>query len=88
MKSKKMNRTEIEEKVRAFLTNEFEIDEDRIFDDAKLKEDMGLDSLDYVDIVAIVYQLFGFRIKIEELRDVTTLKQFCDYIEKKIKIAQ
>ncbi len=84
MKSKKMNRTEIEEKVRAFLTNEFEIDEDRIFDDAKLKEDMGLDSLDYVDIVAIVYQLFGFRIKLEEMKDVKTFKQFCDYIKEKL----
>lgn len=79
-----MNRAEIEEKVRAFLINDFEIDEDKIFDDARLKEDMRLDSLDYVDIVVIVEQNFGFRIKLEELRDVTTLRQFCDYIETKI----
>jgi len=79
-----MNRAEIEEKVRAFLINDFEIEEDKIFDDARLKEDMRLDSLDYVDIVVIVEQNFGFRIKLEELRDVTTLRQFCDYIETKI----
>jgi len=79
-----MNRAEIEEKVRAFLINDFEIDENKIFDDARLKEDMRLDSLDYVDIVVIVEQNFGFRIKLEELRDVTTLRQFCDYIETKI----
>ena len=33
-----MKRQEIEEKVRAFLIDELEIDEDKIFDDAKLKE--------------------------------------------------
>ena len=37
-----MTRTEIEEKVRAFLIDDLEIDEDKIFDDAKLKEDMGI----------------------------------------------
>ena len=36
-----MKRQEIEEKVKAFLIDELEIDEDKIFDDAKLKEDMG-----------------------------------------------
>lgn len=79
-----MSRKEIEEKVRAFLINEFEIDEDKIFDDAKLKEDMGIDSLDFVDIVVIVEKNFGFKIKKEEIAGMTTLRQFCDYIESKV----
>lgn len=79
-----MTRTEIEEKVRAFLVDDLEIDEDRIFDDAKLKEDMGIDSLDFVDIVVIVERNFGFKIIPEEMKDVVTLKQFCDYIERKV----
>lgn len=49
-----MTRTEIEEEVRNFLIEELEIDEDKILPDAKLKEDMGIDSLDFVDIVVIV----------------------------------
>ena len=72
-----MTREEIEEKVRAFLIDDLEIDEDKISDDAKLKDDMGIDSLDFVDIV-------GFKIKPEEMKDVTTLSQFCDYIESKV----
>ena len=67
-----MKREEIEEKVRAFLI------------DARLKEDMGIDSLDFVDIVVIVDKYFGFKIKPEEMADVTTLGQFCDYIERKV----
>ncbi len=79
-----MTRTEIEEKVKAFLIDDLEIDEDRIFDDAKLKDDMDIDSLDFVDIVVIVEKNFGFKIKPEEMQGVETLKQFCDYIESKV----
>jgi acyl carrier protein len=79
-----MTRTEIEEKVKAFLIDDFEIDEDKIFDDAKLKEDVGIDSLDFVDIVVIVEKKFGFKIKGEEMAGITTFSQFCDYIESKV----
>ena len=79
-----MSRQEIEEKVRAFLIDDLEIDEEKITDDAKLKEDMGIDSLDYVDIVVIVEKNFGFKIKPEEMTKVKTLSQFYDYIESKV----
>ena len=80
-----MSRQEIEEKVRAFLIDDLEIDEDKIKDDAKLKDDMGIDSLDFVDIVVIVEKNFGFKIKPEEMKGITTLKEFCDYIESQVK---
>ena len=79
-----MTRTEIEEKVRNFLIVDLEIEEEKIFDDAKLKDDMGIDSLDFVDIVVIVERNFGFKIKPEEMAGVTTLRQFIDYIESKV----
>ncbi|MBQ8863341.1 MAG: acyl carrier protein [Rikenellaceae bacterium] len=79
-----MNRVEIETKVKDFLIEELEIDEDKIFADAKLKDDMGIDSLDFVDIVVIVERNFGFKIKAEEMAGVDTFSKFCDYIESKI----
>ena len=79
-----MNRVEIEEKVKAFLIDELEIDEEKIFPEAKLKADMGIDSLDFVDIVVIVEKNFGFKIKAEEMVGVDTFTKFCDYIESKI----
>ena len=79
-----MTRTEIEEKVKAFLIDDLEIEEENIFPDAKLKEDMGIDSLDYVDIVVIVEKNFGFKITPEEMTKVKTLSQFYDYIESKV----
>lgn len=79
-----MDRKEIEEKVREFLIDDLEIDEDKIAPEALLKDDLGIDSLDFVDIVVIVDKKFGFKIKPEEMTGVKTLSQFCDYIESKI----
>ena len=79
-----MERKEIEEKVRNFLIEDLEIEEDNIAPDAKLKDDLGIDSLDFVDIVVIVEKNFGLKIKPEEMKGVVTLSQFCDYIESKV----
>lgn len=79
-----MTRTEIEEKVREFLIEDLEIDEEKIAPGALLKDDLGVDSLDFVDIVVIVEKKFGFKIKPEEMASVKTLTQFCDYIESKV----
>ena len=79
-----MNRQEIEEIVKNFLVEDLELDESKIKPEARLKEDIGIDSLDFVDIVVIVEKKFGFKIKPEELANVKLFSQFCDYIEKKI----
>lgn len=79
-----MTREEIEEKVKGFMIEELELEEDGLMAEALLKDDLGIDSLDYVDIVVIVDKIFGFKIKPEEMTDVKTLGQFCDYIESKV----
>ena len=79
-----MERKEIEEKVREFLIEDLEIDEEKIAPEALLKEDLGIDSLDFVDIVVIVEKKFGFKIKPEEMTEVKTLNQFNDYIQSQV----
>ena len=44
---------------------------------------MGIDSLDFVDIVVIVDKQFGFKIKPEEMSAIVTLNDFCNFIEQK-----
>ncbi len=80
-----MNRSEIESKVRDFLIDDLEIEEEVILPESKLKDDMGIDSLDFVDIVVIVEKNFGFKIKPEEMAGVITLEDFYNYIENKLK---
>ncbi len=79
-----MTRKDIEEIVKEFLIEDLEIDEENIRPEAHLKEEVGIDSLDFVDIVVIVEKKFGFKIKPEEMAGVTTLSQFCDYIVSKV----
>lgn len=83
-KNRVMDRKEIIEKVNDFLIEELEIDKEKIFPEAHLKEDIGIDSLDYIDIVVIVHRVFGFKIQSSELKDVKTLNDFYDYIESKV----
>lgn len=80
-----MTREEIDAKVKEFLIEDLEIDEEKIRPEGKLKDDIGIDSLDFVDIVVIVENKFGFKIKPEEMAGVTTLKEFCDYVERKVR---
>lgn len=79
-----MTLNEIEEKVKTFLVEELEIDEDKIVRDSLLKEDMGIDSLEVVDIAVLVEQEFGVKIRIEDFRDHKTFGDFCDFIASKL----
>ncbi|MGX8707520.1 MAG: acyl carrier protein [Bacteroidales bacterium] len=75
-----MDINEIKDKVRTFLIDEMEIEPGKIADDARLKEDMGIDSLEVVDIVVLVDQEFGFKMKPEDFKDLKTFEQFCNFI--------
>ena len=79
-----MERTEIIKIVNDFLIEELEIDADKIKDDALLKEDLKIDSLDFVDIAVIVEKHFKIKIKPEDMKGVKTLAQFYDYVESKM----
>lgn len=79
-----MERNEIKEVVVEFLIEEFEIDKDVITDDAHLINDLGLESLDFVDIVVIIEKEFGFKVQREEMKDIRVLKDLYDYIEKNL----
>jgi len=80
-----MNRQTIEEKINEFLVEEIEIEPDDISPDAHMKNDLGIDSLDFVDIVVIIDQYFGIKVKGEELAKIETLESFYSFIEEKLK---
>ena len=70
----------IQEKVNAFLVDELEIDESKIEDGARLKEDLGIDSLEVVDVIVLVEEEFGFKMSREDFKDLKTYGQFCQFI--------
>jgi acyl carrier protein len=79
-----MEKQVIIEKINKFLIEEIEIEESDISPEASLSKDLGIDSLDFVDIVVIVEKTFGFKIKGEDMKDIKTLEMFYDYVEQKV----
>lgn len=71
---------EIIEKVNEFLAEEFEIEKDLLKPEARLVEDLGIESLDFVDIVVIIERDFGFKVKREDMEGVRTLEDLYNYI--------
>ena len=79
-----MQRAEIIETVNEFLSEEFEIEESALEPDAHLIDDLGIESLDFVDIVVTIEKEFGFKVKREEITEVRTLNDLYNYIEKRV----
>ena len=52
---------EIKKIINQFLIDEFEIETNKIIPGSLLKEDLGIDSLDFVDIAVLVESQFGFK---------------------------
>lgn len=69
------------DQVNNLLVEEFEIDPSLLTPQASLKNDLEIDSLDFVDIVVLIDREFGFKPKAEELKNVKTLQDLYDYIQ-------
>lgn len=80
-----MNKEEIIKKINNFLVDEFEVDNDDIEPDANLKDTLGLDSLDYVDLVVSIEANFGVKLVEVDFVGIATFQNFYDLIENKIK---
>lgn len=79
-----MDINEIKDKIKGFLVEEMEIDPGKITPEARLKEDLGIDSLEVVDIIVLVEQEFGFKMKPEDFKELKTFDQFCQFIAPKV----
>jgi acyl carrier protein len=77
-----MTREEIIKQINAEMAEEFEVSEDLMTPEANIKDTLNLDSLNLVDIVAMVQQYFGIDIPIADLRNIKTFNDLYDYIEK------
>jgi len=78
-----MEKTTIIGEINGFLIEEFEIEEHIIKPEATWKE-IGIDSLDFVDIVVIIEKNYGFKLKGEDMANIKTLGQFYDHIYQRI----
>jgi acyl carrier protein len=79
-----MNREEVVQIINNFLIEEFELNPEQITPEASLKDDLGLESLDFVDIAVVIEKEFKFKVKGEEMVDVRNLDDLYNYIFKTV----
>ena len=82
-----MTEAEIMEGVRRVLTEGFEIEPALLKPEALLREDLGLDSLDAVDLIVALEKQFGLRVEESEARSMRVLKDIHDYLRRKLPAA-
>ena len=73
-------REEIIAEVNSLLAEEFEIEESEFAPDANLKETLNLDSINLVDLIALVQLTYSIKIPVEDLKEIQTFDNLYDYI--------
>ena len=75
-----MDREEIIKNINKLLIEEFELEESSITPAARLKDDLGLESLDFVDIAVLVKREYGITLKGNEVTSIRSMGDLYDYI--------
>lgn len=77
-----MNKEDIFEEVKGLLVKLFELDPEQITPQARLYEDLDLDSIDAVDMVVHLQKRTGKKIKPEDFKAVRTVQDVVDAVER------
>lgn len=81
----KVTRGEIQEQVDKLLVESFELDPEDLGADANLFDDLGLDSLDAIDMLLAMETFIGTRLNDDDkdaAKQIRTVKDVVDFIEK------
>ena len=73
------------EKVKAIVSEQFDVEEESITPDTNLSEDLEADSLDVVDLLMSIEDEFEIEVPDEEIENIKTVDQLVKYIEANMK---
>ena len=79
------NVVNVEREVRSLIADIIEMDPDAISPDAHLVEDLGMDSMMALEILASLEKKFKIRIPEDELPKITTLNKAIELTKKHVK---
>ena len=70
------------ENVRDALAKQFEIDPETITMDTSIVDDLGADSLDVVELIMSLEDMFGISISDDDAAQLDTVRRIVEYLEK------
>lgn len=70
------------EKVKEIIMDIINCSEDKITLEANLKDDLGIDSLDSMELMMAVEDAYGITVPEEELPNLTSVKAIVEYVDK------
>ncbi|MDF8329818.1 acyl carrier protein [Aeromonas salmonicida] len=77
-----MTRDDIFAQIKTALVELFEVDEEVITPEARLYQDLELDSIDAIDLVVHLQKLTGKKIKPDEFKSVRSVNDVVDAVER------
>lgn len=69
------------EKVKKILMDQLDVEEEKVTADASITEDLGADSLDFVDLVMSLEEEFDVEIPDDQDENIKTVGDIVKYIE-------
>lgn len=79
-----MEQQEIEQAGRSIIAEVLNIPVEQVWDEANLEEDLGIDSIDVVEVIMAVETKFDITIEEGEADGIITVKNFLDALVDKI----
>ena len=76
-----MAKEEIFDKLKELVVDQLGVEEDEVTMEASMQDDLGVDSLDLVDLVMSVEEEFGVKVADEDLENIKTVGDIVNYIE-------
>ena len=70
--------------MRPILAQKLKIQENKIKKHWRLTDDIGIDSVDFWEIISKMEQEFGVSVKDEDVKDATTIQDVIDILSRKL----
>ena len=69
------------EEIRSLLVEEMSIDAEEVKEDAEFINDLGFNSLELADLVALCEEKYDIDLEEEKIREILTVGDFVKYLE-------
>ena len=79
-----MNEEEILIELKKVLIDEFEVDEAKITPEASFYEDLELDSLDAIDLIVTMNNVYNIDVDNKSMEEILTVQQLIDTVKRYI----